>query len=592
MSAIPVGTTRGAVVIGVDRPKILHPLEAAATGALDVQAWLGADYHVTAHTDRDDKPVRFSDIFDTVAAYAKCMTMEQLVIYFAGHGYYSAQSEVWLLSGAPDNPAEAINLRESAEFSRSSGIRNIIFIADTCRSVPQGMAASQVRGGSIFPNVQSPVQGDVDIFFATLPGDPAVEVSMDEAVRDYKGLFTEKLKAIHGAARQDDIVTVTIGGKQKSVFPNRRLKTRLPEFFREEVARARLRIRQTPQLRIESSEPIHLAAATVAPTPPPDGRDAAVNPRPFAGASAASSIENAARALVKLKAIPDQPKGKAAAADITKFLLAGEAEVQRRAEKGGHFETSSGAVLTGSHFLEAVAIGPQAIDVEHAASDAPKLRFKNAADDYGPLVRPFSAAIRFADGSGTIIAALPGYVASLLVRDGGLINISYSPAEGTERWRESQSFQHEAESRRAMAATAARHGVLAVDRQDAKAFGDTIRIGKSVDPTLGLYAALAYASVGLRDDAKSVLRYMQQDLHANMFDAWLLAGADGNNVSQDRPLVPLCPMLSQSWDYLAPAGAVIPALLRDAARSPSLWTTFRPAAMDAIFEAARKGELK
>lgn len=592
MPVIPAGTTRGAVVIGVDRPKAPGPLEAAASGALDIQLWLAKEYHVTAHTDRDGEPVRFADVFETVAAYAKCMTMEQLVIYFAGHGYYASQNEIWLLSGAPDNPAEAINLRESAEFSRSSGLRNIIFIADTCRSVPQGMAASQVKGGSIFPNTQNPTQADVDIFFATLPGDPAVEVAPEEATREYKGLFTETLKAIHAAARSEDICTVTIGGEEKQVFPNRRLKTRLPEFFREEVARARLRIRQTPQLRIESSEPVHLTAATLAPAGPVGGGAPPVNPRPFAGASAPGAIENAARALVSLKAIPDQPKGKTPATDIAKFLLASEAEEQRRAEKGGHFETGSGAALTGSQFLAAVAIGPQAIDFVGPEPGATELRFKNAADDYGRLVRPFSVVIRFADGSGTIIAALPGYVASLLVRNGGLINISYSPAEGTMGWLESRRFQSEAESRRAMAATAARHGVLAVDRDDAKAFGDTIRIGKAVDPTLGLYAALAYASVGLRDDAKSVLRYMQKDLRATLFDAWLLAGADRENVSQARPLVPLCPMLSQSWDYLAPAGAAIPALLQAAPRHASLWTTFRPEAMDAIFDAAREGELE
>lgn len=595
MEKIPLGTTRAAVVIGVDNTNGLPKLRGAASGALEMKEWLEKEgYHVTAHTDSAKKVVCLSDIFTTIDTYVKCPTIAKLVVYFAGHGYYSSGNEIWLLSGAPGNANEAINLKTSGEFARLTPLTNVIFVADTCRSMPQNWTGAQVQGGSIFPTIQSGGECDIDIFFATLVGDPAVEVAVNEAMKDYKGMFTEALKDIHISATADDLIDAEIDGKQVTVFPNRRLKKRLPEFFTGQVRLRQVKIRQAPSLRIESDEPVHLARATLAAVKAaaPGSNKATVNPKPFSTGALPDTIESAARKLFTMDAIPAAPTRRVPGTDRTQLQLAAEAREQMQAEQSAHFETKSGALVTGAGVAEALAIGPHGIDIESGAMGAAKLRFKNASDDYGPLTKPFSAAIRFADGNGTIIAALPGFVAALLVRDGGLVNVSYTPAEGTPKWDAYQYVREQAENRRAMAATAARHGVLALDREDAKAFGDTIRIGKSVDPTLGLYAALAYASVGLRDNVKSVLSYMRDDVQANMFDAWLLAGAEQAELSEHRPLVPLCPMLSQTWDYLSPAGYALPGPLAGAPRLPALWTTFLPQAMDAIIGAARKGTLK
>ena len=103
--------------------------------------------------------------------------------------------------------------------------------------------------------------------------------------------------------------------------------------------------------------------------------------------------------------------------------------------------------------------------------------------------------------------------------------------------------------------------------------------------------SLAYAGVGLRDKARTVLEYMQTDMRANLFDPWLLAGGDPHELSDSMPRVPVCPMLSQSWDYLAPFGVQLPPVLANAGRFPALWTTFLPEAMDKIVAAAKSGEL-
>jgi hypothetical protein len=113
------------------------------------------------------------------------------------------------------------------------------------------------------------------------------------------------------------------------------------------------------------------------------------------------------------------------------------------------------------------------------------------------------------------------------------------------------------------------------------------RIGKRLDPTLGLYAALAYAEVGRKKGIQSILGYMQQDIDAALYDIWLLAGA-GPNAPK---LIPICPMLTQSWSYLRPRGVSLEAFT-GLARETSLWTTFSPDAAQKLFGMAEQGRLR
>lgn len=605
---IPPGTTRAAVVIGVDRTG-LPKLDGAASGALAMGDWLREEgYHVTAHTDGPKTSVTRAEIFKTVTAYSKAATIEKLVIYFAGHGFYSSGNEIWLLSGAPDDSSEAINLKVNEELARMTQLRHVIFIADTCRSLPTQYEMQMLKGANIFPTVPLGGTCEVDTFFATLVGLPALEVALDEAMKEYEGLFTKTLIDLHKSAEPTDLVQTVIDGSDAMVFPNRRLKKRLPAAFSETARQLNIRKRQTPSLRIESDEPVHVARGFVpaapaampspvgapmpVPMPAPMPGFAGSAPPPVTARGIPDTFERAARKMFKLDAVPPIPEATEPEQDPTLMRLAEEARAQMAPRESAHFETRSGAIVIGMKVKDAVPIGPFGIDNEGGDSGQTRLRFKNHPDYYGPLSTPFSAIIRFEDGTGTIVAALPGFVAALQVHEGrGVTSVSYTPAEGTMAWDEYSHFREEVNHRRAMAATAAQHGVLALDRKDAVSFGDRIRVGKSVDPTLGIYAALAYAGVGLRDQAKSVLSYMQSDMHANLFDPWLLAGGDPGDLSEHLPRVPICPMLSQSWDYLAPFGVDLPSVLDNAGRFPALWTTFLPTAMDAIIKAAHSGEL-
>lgn len=144
---------RAAVVIGVDKCGNLPVLRAAGSGARSVAEWLaGEEFEVKLFVD-DQRPVTAKAIFDAIDGLLSKGTLQQLVIYFSGHGFITApRSEVWMLSGAPHNPNEAVSLLESLELARETAIPSISFISDACRSTPDSLGAQRVQGSMIFPS--------------------------------------------------------------------------------------------------------------------------------------------------------------------------------------------------------------------------------------------------------------------------------------------------------------------------------------------------------------------------------------------------------------------------------------------------------
>src|SRR5438552_610960 len=145
--AQPGNSNRAAVVIGVDKAGNLPKLRAARSGARTVAEWLkGEGFDVKLFVD-DPNPVKASDLFAAINAFVNLGTLDQLVIYFAGHGFISGTlSEFWLLSEAPDNPNEAVSLNESCTNAQQSGIPNVVFISDACRSRAESLSAERVHG--------------------------------------------------------------------------------------------------------------------------------------------------------------------------------------------------------------------------------------------------------------------------------------------------------------------------------------------------------------------------------------------------------------------------------------------------------------
>ena len=151
-----VAGPRAAIVIGVDKAGNLPVLRATAPGARLVEVWLaGEGFDVKLFVD-EGRPMRSSELYDAISAVVARGNLAQLVIYFAGHGFVNSYAEYWMLSLAPDNPNEAVSLRESIELARLSAIPNVVIISDACRSHADSSSAELVRGSMIFPSTQTP----------------------------------------------------------------------------------------------------------------------------------------------------------------------------------------------------------------------------------------------------------------------------------------------------------------------------------------------------------------------------------------------------------------------------------------------------
>ena len=119
------------------------------------------------------------------------------VVYFAGHGFVSQQSEFWLLSNAPHNPKEAISLTASAYLARYSTIPNVVFISDALPLSRRRADTANIKGQNIFPSPgPTPAASvNVDQFLATHIGDSAYEAPLSDSVRDFHGIHTQALIA-------------------------------------------------------------------------------------------------------------------------------------------------------------------------------------------------------------------------------------------------------------------------------------------------------------------------------------------------------------------------------------------------------------
>ena len=322
-------------------------------------------------TDRKDA-VTLDQVAKTVRAYVAMDTVEKLVVYFSGHGYLNGNSEIWLLSGAPENANEAIDLTESAELARASGIPSIIFISDACRSTPQTLGALRVR---VIDLSEQRARRDRSrhrpVLRLAAVETPALELPLDEAQKNYGGLFTELLRQAHANPPPDHTRRVTTASGSFIVVPNRKLKERFPALVAAEAGRRKLRVPQ-PQLRLECGDETFIARAFF------QGGGG------FDGAALAEPAEPTLEQVVR-----GEPTGSFAAlppADDTLEAMVGVAaptklaafasEVRRQAASDvtRHFETETGFQVRGSAVRAVTGIGvgaallsPDLISVHHSA---------------------------------------------------------------------------------------------------------------------------------------------------------------------------------------------------------------------------------
>jgi hypothetical protein len=250
------------------------------------------------------------------------------------------------------------------------------------------------------------------------------------------------------------------------------------------------------------------------------------------------------------------------------------------------FETRTGFAINGAQVKAALAADDSHVEITNAGgSDGPALIKISQCSDH-----PTTVGLMFGDGSGTVVAALPRFIGTLTVDRGQVASVTYLPSRDSYYGGEHKHL----DELRALVATAARYGVFRIegaveDRTGAaRRLADQIRVLKGVDPTLGIYAAYAYADANLTEQVRSVESYMRSDLGVDLFDIALLADKiSDKRIEGPTGIVPFCPMLTQGWQLLRAKNV---SLLEEVERTrddlqQALWTTFGRRGMISIFNA-------
>ncbi len=585
-------STRAAVVIGVNKVGGLPILSAAADGARAVADWLGRTqgFEVKLFVD-DNTAVKFADVFDAIDVFVDRGTLDQLIVYFSGHGFLNGYtSEVWMLSNAPNNPNEAISLYLSGIQARESAIPNVVFISDACRSTPESLSIGRVQGGIVFPNrgISRNVRSDVDQFLATLPSDPAYEVPLSASVVGFKGIFTDVF--LSAFRRPDADMVRSINGID--VVPNNRLRPFLEREVPKMAQAKQITLRQRPDTYVMSGDNTYIgrveipASASASPGPPPGTIHDVVG----------YELKRAGLDILSFNSTVSTPE-QLSRLHVETGLAEARSAIQR-AQGPNHAETGFTLFMFGNAPFMLAESNPRIKTEVMPAVGAPNVGFVKVQPNGD---RPGSVALRFGDGTGTVVAALPGFIGTVAVDRTGVVNVSYAPSPANWRWSDYQQQRERLEQLRVAVAAAARFGVFRIEggrevrSQRAAALGDAIRILKGIDPTLGLYAAYAYAEADLRDQVASVRNIMREDLNADLFDVALLSGTlSGRRSAEAERLFPFCPMLSQGWGLLRVKNVRLPPEIAEVDQHlrPSLWTTFDSEGMDIIISALRTGRLQ
>ena len=575
--------TRHAIVIGVDKAGSLPLLRAAASGAKNFADWLdGEGFAVTRFIDTPDTLIKVDPIFEAVKAIAECDNCQQLVVYFSGHGFLNGYRELWMLSGAPDNPNQAISLLECQRLSKRTGIPNVVFVSDACRSTPASLAANSVRGSVIFPTTPHAgnVTTKVDTFLATQEGDPAYEVGVQESTQNYYGIFTESFLDAYRSPEQSMVSTVD----GIEVVLNKDLEGWLSRDVNRRAQLVSIAIEQRPESIVLSDSYI--------------GRVRRGAERSPSLPAAQPTMNEVAALAFSEKGFPllaqPTPNNIAAIRDSDKAMAFGQARndiiiAQQSAPKS--FETRTGFYVSGARIKEAVT-NRKFFDTDMGAEIS-----GNVVRLYPKDNVPASVAIRFNDDSGTVVAGIEGYIGTIVVDDGRVVSVTYTRSR--EGFGDSQSDAR-LEELRSLVAASARFGTFRIagtgnDRKNRAAeLADRIRNLKAVDPTLGLYAAYAYAEADLPDKIMSVWEFMRGDIRGQLFDVALLSGLLSRQPPHERRgTAPCCPMLSQGWGLLRIENVELPRRISEAMEyiRPALWTTFEPQGLDNVVALLRDEEV-
>lgn len=616
---------RAGVFIGVDKTGNLQKLNDAAAGARRMYEWALAQgmtegSHAKLITDAGGQKVHPDQIYDAIKELIDGPGVDQLILYFAGHGVNINRGEQWLLTDAPVKTSAAVNVKGSVELAQYCGIQHVVMISDACRVAADGIQAQNVRGVEVFPNDGAADSAKpVDQFFACLLGKTAAELK-DPAIAagNYTALYTNALlDALNGTVPDVLEEAETPGDVSRYVRP-----AILQGYLQSEVSR-RVKALKLEQKVNQNPDAIILAEIPPAPkrwvaridtTVRPSGTrtrggrpESTTTPRP-----APQTLRSVALNLVRLAAEGDQPlldhelRQARTVAVAGAGQLVGTAELIAKPFGPDHFETQCGIKVRGARIVEFFA--PRA-GVEFLGSEGDILRITTLEDKSGRPIDLFmapndtrresavacSVLLRFKGDAGTVIPAIPGFIAALTFDDGELVDVAYEPSVNTALWNRYQNRATEVRALRAIAASASQHGRFRLGRDDAMKIAQKMQGAKQVDPSFAIYAAYAYHDLQAVDHIREMSDFLRADVHLTLFDLALLSRElIAKSIKPNDRIVPFVPLLSQGWALLGanrfrlhPALEGIERTMRD-----SLWSLFDDAGLKKLKKAMETKEVR
>lgn len=603
---------RAGIFIGVDKTGDLPQLHDAAGGARRMWQWaLGQgmkESHAKLITDTDINPVTPDHIYDAVKEILDGPKVDQLIIYFAGHGVNIARNEHWLLTEAPRKTSAAVNVSGTVELARYSGFNHVVFVSDACRVAPEGLQAQNVRGVDVFPNDSSSDKARaVDQFFACYLGNTAAEMKdPGGAAASYSALYTNALLDALCGVRRELFRDTSADGKLRYLM-TRTLQTYLENEVPVRVLQRGLqfKVNQNPDAIITSdgtwiaSQPKddenNNQLQVVTRSWRPKGPTITIHAGSEVVSSRTDSIGSAnavilgkglLRAIAKgsTREINELLRNSLNFGDPAEKMLANS--VLQLAEPFGqeHFDSGCGIKIRGARI----------IDVFMDGYDARRIGDNNVAIGGLRTRRAASVILKFDTNLGAVIPAIQGYIAGLTFKNGELVDVAYEPSANDWRWDVFKARAGMVRTLRAVAASYSLRGRFRLEPNDDLDIAINAQNTKSIDPTLFLYTAYAYHDVQCLDRIHTMSKKLRTDIGFTFFDLALLGRALGKGLlRQDQQIIPFCPLLSQGWSLLRANRVSLPACLNNIELNmkDSLWSLFDSDGLEKLKEAMRRKEV-
>ena len=549
---------RAAVLIGVSRAGNLPVLADAIPSVRAMESWAlaqGLDRDLVKVITDEAGPIGLQPIKDAVNDVVGRSTVEQLVLYFAGHGVNIGYYEYWLLSEAPNDPQAAVNVDGSVTLARRCSVPHVIFFSDACRTPAAGLQSQRVTGGELFPNEAGAgaarTETTVDNFFACALGDPAYEMKQPSTDGDaYRSIYTRCLTEALQGLPPTPVDQDSLEGQTCGLVRVRRLKDHLRTAVAQAIAASPNagQIWQIPDARLTSDE-----KAWIARIAGPGSPSAAV-PLP-------STVEAHQEALrQELTAPTTDLSGLVAKGVDARMYLDGSSFPPSPAAPDRTFK------VRGAKVTRALAAGGAQVSADGdqvSALDSARL--------------PASTMLTFDNGTSVVLPAFGDLVGALTFTDGELVSVAYEPCEDTDRRRTYQGRVSEVERLRSLIVASAKSGALQLDDDLAEVLCRPLPDATRIDPTIAVYVAYAYRDLQRRSAMRCLQDAVRDDLGVDLFDVALLAGdIDDRTIAAVGPVVPFVPILSRGWGLLGAHRVALPepVLALRGSLVPSLYTVF------------------